>query len=107
MADLLNIPVDSAYSSFKERVELDDKEFVLKFDWNTRLERWFVSLLDGSENPLVMGITLVANYPLFNRFKGSAMPQGVMMLYDATGRNFECGREDLGATHLLIYQAAE
>ncbi len=107
MSEVLQIPLDSANASFKQRVELDDAEFVLRFDWNTRLSRWHISLMDGGENPLVMGLTASANVPLLNRFKGDQFPKGTMMLYDATGSNGECGREDLGSKYLLIYQTAE
>lgn len=107
MGDIFNIPVDSKFASFKQRVELDDSEFVLKFDWNTRQSRWYVSLMDGNENPLVMGLNLVANFPLFNRFKGTQYPDGTMMLMDATGSWQECGRDGLGSTHYLIYEGAD
>ncbi len=107
MADILIIPTDSENSSFKMRTELEDKEFVLRFDWNGRLERWFISLMDGSENPLVMGMNLVTNWNLFGRFKGAAFPAGRMMLHDATGKGDECGRNGLGSTHFLLYQESE
>lgn len=106
MADIFNIPVDANSASFKQRIELDAKEFVIQIGWNTRQSRWYISLMDANENPLVMGITLVANYPLFNRFKGTQYPQGVMMLFDGTGNWSECNRDGLGSSHYLTYQEA-
>lgn len=104
MSELMCIPISSAQSSFKLRAELDDKEYVLQFSWNTRLGRWFVSLMDSVENPLIMGIMLVTNTPLFNRFRGEQYPQGTMILYNAAGQSYEAGRNDLGNTHYLVYK---
>ena len=49
------------------RTTLDGAEYVLKFDWNDRAQRWIFSLYDVSQNPLALGVTVHANQnPLLN-----------------------------------------
>ena len=61
MADIFQIPVDNTRSDFKIRTELDDVTYLLRIYWNTRQERWHLSISDADENPLLMGIPLVAD----------------------------------------------
>lgn len=106
MADILEIPVDSENPSFKFRTTLESVQLVMRFDWVIRIERWSMSIFDDSENPVLLGVTLNVNDELLERFEIAALPPGKMILYDTSGRNKECGRNDLGDRCKLFYETS-
>ena len=104
---LVPIEVDEDLSSFKIRTELDSVAMVLRFDWNEREERWSMTIYDADETTLVAGLPLHVNLELIGRFEIDGLPLGGLMLYDASGQNEECGRDDLGDRCLLLYESSE
>lgn len=106
MADIVEIPTDSENASFKIRTDLEGATYVLHLHWNGRAERWFLSIFDADEQPILMGVPLNINMDVWGRFRLSALPPGILMLYDTTGRNEEAGRDDLGGKAVLIYREA-
>lgn len=106
MSEILEIPIDSEEASFKIRTSLEEKNLVLRFDWNDRSERFAISILDEDEDPIVMGMTLSINLELIARFEDDRLPPGLLMLYDSSDKNLECGREDLGKRCVLLYQTS-
>jgi hypothetical protein len=46
------------------RVRLDERDYTLEFYYATRSERWYLSLFDTEDNPLVCGLKLVTNVAL-------------------------------------------
>lgn len=104
MSDILQIPIDFEDPSFKIRTILEEVEVVLRFDWNSRMELWHISVLDAGELPLLMGLPLYVNRELIGRFKIIGLPAGKLMLYDTSQRVEEAGRYELGQRCILIYQ---
>lgn len=78
----LEIPVSVDTPLYTQRTTLDGREYILAFDWNGRENRWYLSILDVSGEPLANGIKLVANWPLLRRFTDPRLPTGVLMAID-------------------------
>lgn len=106
MSDFLEIPLVNNEPRFKIRTVLDDIELVLLFDWNTRAERWQLSIFDANETVLVQGICLNVDTELLSRFVVDGLPNGKLALYDTSETNTEAGINDLGDRCKLIYQSA-
>ena len=53
---------------FDQRVELDGVFYSLGFHWNARMNLWTVDVGLAGETPVVHGVTIVANRPLFARY---------------------------------------
>lgn len=106
MANFL-IPLESEDPSFKIKTILQDIELVLRFDWNTRQEKWHISFYNSEESPLILGIPLNIDSEIIGRFKIDGMPKGKMILFDTSLKNIECGRSDLGDRCKLIYVESE
>ena len=70
------------FPSFRQTVLLDEVNYVLKFDWNSRYNFWALSFYDILFNPIVLGIKIVLNYELINKFNAYDMPQGLMYAVD-------------------------
>jgi hypothetical protein len=63
-----------------------------------------MDIMDAVENPLIMGIALVAGVLLSNRFVGYGGPPGDFFLSDTQGGNADPGRDDLGNRFQLFYR---
>lgn len=106
MPEIFEIPIERENDddpSFKIRTTLEEIELVLKFDWNTREERWSISVYDSLENPLFVGQVLTINNEIFERFEIEGLPPGKLMLFDTSNKVIECGLEDFGNRCRLLY----
>jgi hypothetical protein len=104
MADIYQIPIQKDNASFKIRTDLEDDTYILDFYYNSRLGRWHVSISDADENPVLMGVPLNINYNILQRFRMTALPPGLMMLFDSTDAFNEADDETFADTALLLYQ---
>ncbi len=82
MSEILEIPISPDAPLFSFRVTLDGEEYLFKLDWNDRENRWYLSLFTIAEEPLALGIKVVANCSLLRRFTGSNMPPGALFAVD-------------------------
>jgi hypothetical protein len=106
MPEIFEIPIDRETDdepSLKMRTVLEDIELVLRFDWNTREERWSISIYDALDNPLIIGQVLTINNELLQRFEIIGLPPGELLLYDTSNKVIEAGLEDLGKRCRLLY----
>lgn len=92
------IPTTPGAPYHTQKTRLDGRDYVLQFAWNEREARWYLSLFDEEEQPLALGIKLVANWPLlrFYRFD-PRVPPGELMVVDLTGDGSPPGLDELGA----------
>lgn len=91
------IPTVQGEPYYSQRTRLDGREYNLHFAWNQREERWYLSLHDETDAPLVSSIKLVTNWPLlrFWRFD-PRVPPGELMVVDLTGNDEPPGIDELG-----------
>lgn len=69
----------------KKKVRLDGIEFVLSLSYNQREERWYLSIADDEEVPIIAGLKLQANWPLLFRHRyNTKLPAGELMAVDTT-----------------------
>lgn len=106
MPTIFEVPITQDDASFKIRTILEGFELVLKIDWNTRIERWHVSIYNAAEEPLVTGLPMHINTELIERFEIVGLPPGRLMLFDTSGRITEAGRDDLGDRCKLLYESS-
>lgn len=100
----IEIPVATDTPLYTERVTLDGVEYLFKFDWNDRENRWYLSLFAVDETPLAAGIKVVANWPLLRRFTGENMPPGVLVAVDLSAERGESPTyTELGIRVKLLY----
>lgn len=103
MAEVLEIPITTDEPSFKIRTILEGTEVVLRFDYNTRLQKYHISVFDASENPLILGHALNIDTEIFSRFEIVGLPPGNLMLYDSSNKHIEAAVGDLGDRCKLLY----
>lgn len=96
MATLTEIPTRSDLPRYAETVELAGDQYRLEFSWNTRDARWYVSILTAAGDQIVMGLPIVADFPLLRRFTDTRLPDGELWAWDMSGDGLEPGQYDLG-----------
>ena len=102
MADLV-IPTRFDLPSYEYQLELEGTLYTFTFNYNRRLDRWFMNIGDEVNNPIVSGIKIIVNYDLLDRYKNSKLPPGQFIAIDESGENKTPGREDLGNDVKLFY----
>lgn len=107
MSEPIEIPVATDTPLYTERVTLDGIEYLIKFDWNDRENRWYMGLFTVTGEPLAVGIKVLANWPLLRRFTGENMPPGVLIAADLSSQNGEPPTyAELGTRVKLLYYPA-
>jgi len=94
---VIEIPTstDTAYRSQKCR--LDGRDFVLRFSYNEREDRYYVDILDEEETPILRGLKLVSNWRLLRHYHHDPrVPPGELMATDLTGDNSPPSFGELG-----------
>jgi hypothetical protein len=104
MSDPIEIPVAEDTPLYSERITLDGRDFLFEFDWNDREGRWYLSIRSVSGSPLVLGIKIVANWPLLHRFTNPDLPPGNLFASDLSPEAGESpGFLELGKRVRLLY----
>lgn len=100
---LLVIPVDSVDPNYTIDVSLSGGLYRLRLWWNNRSGNWTLDVLDTSDNPIVAGVVLVADWELLSHYPNPALPPGMFYCVDTSGQSLDPGYDDLGARVILVY----
>jgi hypothetical protein len=93
----LTIPTSKIEAFYSQRTRLDGREYLLRFAWNQREERWHLSIFDEAEQPIVQGLKLVANWPLLRFYRADPRcPPGELWVMDLSGDGSPPGFDELG-----------
>lgn len=113
---ILRVPTSTELSSYVQRTSFDGRDFVLFFQFNQRLGRWFVDIADQDESPIVSGVRLVTNSPFIRSVTDPRRPVGELLVADLQGGGSDpatlatfardAGLEELGARFVLTYADA-
>ena len=91
------IPTSSDTAYYEQRTRLDGKDYTLKFAWNQREGRWYLTLLDESDETIVNSIKVLANWPMLRDHReDDRVPPGELIACDLTGDNTPPGFDELG-----------
>lgn len=97
-----------AYTS--QRTRLDGRDYLLRFSFNEREERWYLSLFDEDELPILEGLKLVCSQPLLQAYRSNPdVPRGELVVMDLTDDNSPPTLDELGEGKRceLLYITAE
>lgn len=94
---------DTTRGSYTQRTVLDGREYLLRFRWNQRAAKWYLSIYDQNEIPIYEGIKIVTNFPLLGyRIVDARRPPGEIIAVDVTSDR-DPGLYDLGSRVVLMY----
>ena len=101
MSDPVVIKVPSGVPLFDTRVILDGRDYILRFDWHGREERWYFDVLDAAGNVITAGIKIIPNFPLYDRETREDAPPGNFLCIDPEG--LPARLVDFGQRSKLLY----
>lgn len=104
---IVQIPVFQENASFTQTIALENATYKLQIYWNTRDEYWHFSLYLPDDTPVLAGIKMPVNYTLISSFFGENVPLGDFILFDESGNNEPCGRDELGDRCVLLYISSD
>lgn len=96
MSTLL-IPTSAGVPYFTQKTRLDGRDYVLRFAYNQRAERFSLSIYDESDAPLLLDLWLVSNWPLLRHYRSDPrLPPGELVAVDLTGDGSPATLDELG-----------
>lgn len=103
---ILECPTRNDLPSYNYVISLDSVNYMLDFKFNSRMQKWFISLSDQFSNQIIAPVPIVSTWGLFDRFVGNSVPAGTLFAFDSSGQNLDPGRYDLGDRVRLFYAEA-
>jgi len=100
---ILIVPTSTEIAHYTQRTVLDGTSFQLEFIFNEREGSWYLSILSEEGDDLIMGIKIVADWPLLRRQQREDTPPGELIALDTTGEGLDPGFADLGGRVILLY----
>lgn len=100
---LLEIPTRKDLPIYHYTVTLDGTTYQLRYTWNDRMSKWFVSVSDAGGTALIDNVPLVANWPIIDRFRVLGQPLGSLVVFDSSLQNLDPARFDLGDRVRMFY----
>lgn len=91
--------------AYEQRTELDGTDYVLAFQWDSRRERWLMSIRSIDTEDLLTGQVVSPYIPLNRRAVGG--PPGEFRAIPTDGTYEPVGLTDLGARVQLWYVPAD
>jgi len=103
MATFFQIPVNKNLPRYVQRIALSKVTYTLLMDYNTRADRWFLSIMDSIGTPIVMGLPLLVMRDVLGPYKTRPIPPGSLFAVDYSGRDLEPGLSDFLLNHGVVY----
>lgn len=97
------LPVDKNLPWFRFRVALTKVTYTLEMRYNTRMDRWILHILDTIGQPILMGIPLLRRRNPLGQYPTLALPPGVLLPIDDSGKNLEATISSFLIDHRLLY----
>ena len=84
---------------------IDETDYLFKFSYNPRIDRWVLSIDDPNNDPVIVGAVCLNNVNLFTYANGDLRPRGVLVCIPrGTEEDIsEPGEFDLGKTSFLVH----
>jgi len=102
------LPVRSDFSAYQFQVDLEGAIYTLDFGFNTRSNRWYMSIYDSTGETLLVGdIPILINIPLADQYIDKRLPLGRFIAIDETGNNGNPTINNFGTDIKLLYQESE
>src|SRR4030066_242844 len=92
-------PEDEQQPAYDYSITLDGTEYRITVQYRERQDRWYLSLYSAADEPIILGLKLMADRYLLAPYVMAALPPGDLLLLDTTGAGVQCGFDDLGRKH--------
>lgn len=103
MATFSVIPLDELSAWYEYDIVLDSVTYTLEIYYNTRADRWRLSIKDAVGNPLLSGIPLLVNRDLTGPYTYLDIPKWFFVVLDDKLLGREPGLQSFLLDHTLYY----
>lgn len=97
------MPVRSDIPAYKFQIDLEGTLYTFTFRYNSRMSRWIMDIADENETTILLGVPVLTEFSLIERFKDDRLPPGAFLALDESGNQKQPAREDLGNDVKLFY----
>lgn len=102
MATFFRVPVRNL-PRYRQRVVLSKVTYTLLLDYNTRADRWYLSIMDTIGTPILMGVPLLVMRDVLGPYKTLSLPPGSIFAVDDSGRDLEPTLSSFLVDHGIVY----
>lgn len=89
------IPTSQDVPDYTLRTRLEGSDYNLRFMWNQREERWYMTISTDAGELLAAGVKIIPNWPLLRYYQWDRrLPQGTLMAMDLTNDGSPPGLSD-------------
>lgn len=103
MVTAVSIPTYNEDDDYTQSTPLDGKDYVFRFQYNTRSDAWFMSIYDNDEVPILEGQKIVTNRDLLRGVVDARRPPGKLVCLEIHDDLTEPTRDSFGVAHVLHY----
>lgn len=101
-AQQIQVPAETP--SWQQRIQLDGQDYYLSCTLNERLDRFFFSLSDATQTPIIEGRKILAGRDLLRGIGAmDRRPPGMMFAMDFSGAKRHPTYANFGTEVVLIY----
>lgn len=93
-------------AQWQEQIELDRIIYILVFTWNALNEFWTMDIYNRNEDPIILGIKIVPNYPLLRAYTAVEKPPGEIICQNIVNAPDTISRFDMSQKFELVYYSA-
>jgi hypothetical protein len=102
----VKIPLTNELVSYIFEIALDNQTFKFDVYYNSRLNRWILSIFNLNNEPILCGIPLLVASPLIQRFRLKEL-EGEFILVNNKNPFEEVDRQGLQGAELIYYNKDE
>ena len=104
MADPVEIPLYPDVPLYTETVNLDGVDYLLRFDYSAKEDRWFLSVFSAAGAPLRLGVKVLSGWNTLRLCRITGRPPGLLFASDPRSPTADApGFADLGRRVRLFY----
>jgi len=103
MVTVYKIPLSAGVSDQYISVELAGNPYRLRVTWNEVGGYWSLSIYTVADNPILLNIKMVKNWPLTDLFADDRLPSGELYFVQESGSTLRPGFDELAVTHNLFF----
>ncbi|RYF09310.1 MAG: hypothetical protein EOO40_07125 [Deltaproteobacteria bacterium] len=100
---LLAIPLDENLPWYSFSITLENQAYTFEVAYNTRANRWMLSISDAADNLILAGIPLLIERDLLRPYRTLRLPPGSLVVLDNTGQGQEPTLGSFLLNHTLYY----
>jgi hypothetical protein len=97
------IRTSTTQSNYEFIVALDGVDYILRFLWNSRIQRWYLTVKSAADVDLITGRKICVDIPWASHETIDGVPAGQLWTTDPSGSGIDPGLRELGERVVLLY----